>query len=170
MNWKIIVKRSFFLLVWTQPDVLTVFSIFWAGAHAVLKWARTLWSLTTPHPPRPLPTFCLLKTFSQRVILIREVRTAETKENSQRIPNNNNAVSKQGLEIILWATSCELSTVKPQPGGEVKDMTTDCSLPSAATVLRMMTECSPPSAATVLRTGFKETGNKLTLELKTNSA
>ena len=37
---------------------------------------------------------CLLpvENFSQRISLIREVRNAETKENSQRRLNNNNAV------------------------------------------------------------------------------
>ena len=39
---------------------------------------------------------CLLpvENFSQRISLIREVRNAETKENSQRRPNNNNVVIK----------------------------------------------------------------------------
>ena len=33
-----------------------------------------------------------LENLSQRISLIREVRNAETKENSQRGPNNNNVV------------------------------------------------------------------------------
>ena len=39
---------------------------------------------------------CLLpvENFSQRIGLIREVRNAETKENSQRRLNNNNAIIK----------------------------------------------------------------------------
>ena len=48
--------------------------------------------------PRLLPMFsaCLLpaENFSQRVSLIREVRNAETKENSLRRINNNNVVIK----------------------------------------------------------------------------
>ena len=40
--------------------------------------------------PFPLPAFCVVENFSQRVSLIREMRNAETKENSQRRLNNNN--------------------------------------------------------------------------------
>ena len=35
-----------------------------------------------------------VENFSQKISLIREVRNAETEENSQRRLNNNNAVSK----------------------------------------------------------------------------
>ena len=35
-----------------------------------------------------------VENFSQKVSLIREVRNAETKENSQRRLNNNNAIIK----------------------------------------------------------------------------
>ena len=43
---------------------------------AVVKQSRILWGLprTEPHPPCPLPAFCLQKNFSQRISLIREVR------------------------------------------------------------------------------------------------
>ena len=47
-------------------------------------------------PPPTTPSACLLsvETFSQRISLIREVRNAETKENSQKRLNNNNVVTK----------------------------------------------------------------------------
>ena len=43
------------------------------------------------HCPPTTPSACLLsvETFSQRISLIREVRNAETKENSQKRLNNN---------------------------------------------------------------------------------
>ena len=55
---------------------------------------------------------CLLSVelFGQRISLIREMRNTETKENSQRRPNNNTIVVKysqgplvpsQGLQIIF---------------------------------------------------------------------
>ena len=52
--------------------------------------------LTLPAPPQcPLPAFCLWKNFSQRISLIREVRTCRNKgENTQRRPNNNSLVIK----------------------------------------------------------------------------
>ena len=50
--------------------------------------------------PRLLPMFsaCLLpmENFSQKISLIREVRNAETKENSLRRLNNNTVVIKHG--------------------------------------------------------------------------
>ena len=69
-----------------------------------------------PHPA--LYSACLLsvENFSQRISLIREMKTCRNKENSQRTLNNNNAVVKhhqehlvpsQELEIIFWAISCE---------------------------------------------------------------
>ena len=59
----------------------------------LLKQCRTLWSLPPP-PPCPMFSACLLpvENFSQRISLIREVRNAETKENSQGRLNNNNVV------------------------------------------------------------------------------
>ena len=53
--------------------------------------------LDTPRPLPPTPAVssaCLLplENFSQRISLIREVRNAETKENSQKRLNNNNVV------------------------------------------------------------------------------
>ena len=46
--------------------------------------------LTLPHPP---PCLLPLENLSQRTSLIRDVRNAETKENSQwRLNNNNNNV------------------------------------------------------------------------------
>ena len=59
----------------------------------LLKRSRTLWLL----PPTPTVfSVCPLsvQNFSQRISLIREVRNAETKENSQRRSNNNNVVIK----------------------------------------------------------------------------
>ena len=44
--------------------------------------------------PFPLPAFCVVENFSQRVSLIREMRKAETKGNSQRRPDNNDVVVK----------------------------------------------------------------------------
>ena len=52
-----------------------------------------------PLPPAPIMfSACLLpvENFSQRISLIREVRNAETKENSLRILNNNTLVIKHG--------------------------------------------------------------------------
>ena len=48
--------------------------------------------------PHTMSSACLLpaENFSQKISLIREVRNAETKENSQRRLNNNNAVIKHG--------------------------------------------------------------------------
>ena len=80
----------------------------------VTEQSRTLWSLL-PHPSPPLPTrssaFLLsVGNFSQKISLIRDVRNAETKENSQRRLNNNNVVIKdsqgplvlsQGPQIIF---------------------------------------------------------------------
>ena len=59
-------------------------------------------SQNRPPPPRPLPASCLQKNFSflgltkfQRINLIREVRNAERKENSQARQNNNSlAINK----------------------------------------------------------------------------
>ena len=62
----------------------------------MLKQSTTLWSL----PPTPIPetmsSAYLLsgENFSQRISLIREVRNAETEENSQRRLNNNNVVTR----------------------------------------------------------------------------
>ena len=49
-----------------------------------------------PHPTPTVSSACLLplENFSQRISLIREVRNAETKENSQRRLNNNDVVTK----------------------------------------------------------------------------
>ena len=46
--------------------------------------------------PPPMPSACLLpvENFSQRTSLIREIRNAETKENSLRRLNNSNEVIK----------------------------------------------------------------------------
>ena len=95
------------LLYLTQWALLAIFRV-------VVKWSRTLWSL----PPPSMSSACLLsmENFSQRISLIREVRYAETKENSQRRLNNNNVIIKhsqgplvlsQGLKDnslghILW--------------------------------------------------------------------
>ena len=76
--------------------------------------------------PCPMFSACLLslENFSQS--LVREMKNTETKENSQRIPNNNNVVIKhsqgplvpsQGLQIIFWAISYELSYRYENPGG-----------------------------------------------------
>ena len=50
--------------------------------------------LATPQPPMSSACFLPVENFSQKISLIREVRNAETEENSQRRLNNNNAVSK----------------------------------------------------------------------------
>ena len=59
--------------------------------------------LATPTSP-PMSSACVLpvENFSQRISLIREMRKAETKENSQRKLNNNNVVIKhsQGLLVL----------------------------------------------------------------------
>ena len=78
-----------------------------------MKQSTTLWSLP------PMSSACLLSAehFSQRISLSEKWEHVETKENSQRRPNNNNLVIKhsqgplvpQGLQIIFWAISCELS-------------------------------------------------------------
>ena len=47
-----------------------------------------------PQPPRSFACRLSVDNFSQRVSLIRELRNAETKENSQRKPNTNNVVIK----------------------------------------------------------------------------
>ena len=59
--------------------------------HTHMKRSRTIWCL-----PPTVSSACLLpvENFSQRVSLIREVRNAETKENSLRRINNNNVVIK----------------------------------------------------------------------------
>ena len=51
--------------------------------------------MVLPHPaPRPQPAFCLWKTFSQRISLIREVRQCRNRGKHQRRPNNNSLVIK----------------------------------------------------------------------------
>ena len=95
----------------------------------ILTWSRALWSLP---PPRPQPAFSL-GNISQRTSVIREVRNAETKEDSQRRPNNNNVVTRhsqglvvpsQRLEIIFWAISCELMHRYWKPRWKKLTMTT----------------------------------------------
>ena len=62
----------------------------------------TYWNRAGPYAPspqaphHPMSSACLLsvENFGQRISLIREMRHAETKENSQRRPNNNNVVIK----------------------------------------------------------------------------
>ena len=51
-----------------------------------VKWSRTIYMVLAPHPLPPMSSACLLsvENFSQRISLIREVRNAETKENSLR--------------------------------------------------------------------------------------
>ena len=55
---------------------------------------------------------CLLsmESFSQRISLIRVIRNAETRENSQRRPNNNNVVIKHAAaakSLQSWPTLCD---------------------------------------------------------------
>ena len=50
--------------------------------------------------PFPLPAFCVVENFSQRVSLIREMRNAETKKNSQWRPNNNTVLIKHSQEPL----------------------------------------------------------------------
>ena len=52
----------------------------------------------------PMSSACLLpvENFSQKISLIREVRNAETKENSQRRLNNNSVVIKHSQgDLVL---------------------------------------------------------------------
>ena len=68
--------------------------------------------------PCPLPTFCLLKTFSQRIILIREVRRAEAKENSKGYQTTIMQSLKKARAIdTFWAASSELLTDSESPTG-----------------------------------------------------
>ena len=48
-----------------------------------------------PPPPSPVLAFFSVENFSQRISLIREIRNAETEENSQKRLNNNKVVIKQ---------------------------------------------------------------------------
>ena len=67
------------------------------------------WNLAARPPTPVISSACLLPVgnFSQRMSLIREVRNAETKENSQRRPNNKNVVIKhmayepKSLQLLL---------------------------------------------------------------------
>ena len=65
---------------------------------------KVLVRLPHPQPPPPMSSACflLVENFSQRISLIRKVRNAKTKENSQRGLNNNNVVIKhsQGLLVL----------------------------------------------------------------------
>ena len=66
-------------------------------------------------PQCPLLAFCCWKL--SRVSLVREMRSAATKENSQRRPYNNTVIEHSqgpsvpppGLQIIFWAIAWELS-------------------------------------------------------------
>ena len=64
------------------------------------------WNGAGPCPPPPTPhhALCLLsmKNLSQKISLIREVRNAETKENSQRRLNNDDVVTRhsQGPSVL----------------------------------------------------------------------
>ena len=53
-------------------------------------------TIRVPTSTPPMPSACLLpvENFSQRTSLIREIRNAETKENSLRRLNNSNEVIK----------------------------------------------------------------------------
>ena len=105
-----------------------------------LKRSRTLWPFPTAPPPTISSAFLLsVENFNQRINLIREVRNAETMENFVSVLrrlNNNKVVIKhrqgplvlsQGLYVIFWAKSCDLSyRSKPQ----VEELTTwwpDCT-------------------------------------------
>ena len=91
------------------------YQVFWLILSLIMKQSRTLW-LLSPSLPCSHPAFCLWKIFSQRISWIREVRKCRSKE-KERL-NNNSLVIKlsqgllvppQGLQIIFWAISCELS-------------------------------------------------------------
>ena len=115
--------EMYFLAAMGSPMWLVAceLSVLYKQCYPISLWK--LPSMPTPlflQPPCPVPSVCLLSVehFSQRINLIREMRNAETKENSQRRPNNNNVVIKhskgylapsQRLYIIVWAISCELS-------------------------------------------------------------
>ena len=79
--------------------------VFGKGSHSYYGMEQD--AMVLPH--NPISSACLLsvENFSQRVNLIREVRNADTKENSQRRLNNDNVVIKhsQGPLVLfqgLW--------------------------------------------------------------------
>ena len=63
-----------------------------------------------PTCPPPTSSACLLsvESFSQRVSLIREVRNAETKENSQRRPNNNQVVIEHSQGHLILSQELKI--------------------------------------------------------------
>ena len=123
-----------------------------------MKQSRTLWSLP------PMSSACLLSAehFSQRISLSEKWEHVETKENSQRRPSNNSLVIKhsqgplvppQGLQIIFWAISCELSYRywNPHQVKEVNYMMTRlqpwyccCSVAQLCPTLCSLMHCSMP--------------------------
>ena len=57
--------------------------------------------LATPQPPMSSVCFLPVENFNQRISLIRKVRNAKTKENSQRRLNNNNIVIKHSQGLLV---------------------------------------------------------------------
>ena len=75
--------------LWTVSVIYAVLSyLFWK-----LLWMSTPLPLQPPHHMSSARLLSV-KYFSQRINLIREMRNVETKENSQRRPNNINVVIK----------------------------------------------------------------------------
>ena len=67
------------------------------SGHTLSKHSETEQDpMVLAHPPPTMFSACLLslQNFRQRISIVREVRNVETKENSQRRPNNNNVVIK----------------------------------------------------------------------------
>ena len=73
-------------------------------AKGKLKQSRIIWSL----PPIMFSAWLLpVENFSQWISLIREVRNAETKENSQRRLNNNSVVIKHSKLLQSCLILCD---------------------------------------------------------------
>ena len=78
-----------------------------------LKWSKTLQSLCLPPTSRSSACLYSVGNFSQRISLFREMRTGRNKWNQiiNVVVKHSQGLSvpSQGLQIIFWATACELS-------------------------------------------------------------
>ena len=67
----------------------------------------SIWNRAGPYGPSlpSMPSACLssMENFSQRLILIRELRNVETKENNQRRLNNNSVVIKHSQKPLIFS-------------------------------------------------------------------
>ena len=140
-----------------------------------MKRSRTVRSLPLHHVLCPWP----VENFSQRISLIREVRNAKTKGNSERRPNSSSRVIKrsqvppvasQGLQATFWATSCELSSGYWSPRWRSwlhsKQTVPGHELPQSQQVNRLC----PDMSCHNLNRWPQRNGNKCTPELKINCA